>query len=288
MSKVIKVTEVPALIKDGATIGASALTIAGWPEYVAKSIEKSFLETSHPKNLTLLHASGIGDWKTKGTQHFAHPGMVAKWIGGHTGLAPDMAKMVIDGVCEGYCLPQGVICQLWREIAAKRPGVITKIGLGTFVDPRLEGGKMNKATTKEIVKVVNLTAKSDCSIPLQGGRGHHPRHHRRRVRQHDGGRRRRAAGVPAAGPGRQEQRRHRHRPGGVPVADRLRFIPRRCAYPACWWITSWCAKPEDHWQARQRVFNPAFSGDLIGAAQCNFPRCPWTSGSSSPAAPPWS
>ena len=97
MSKVIKVTEVAALIKDGATLGASALTLAGWPEDVAKSIEKSFLETNHPKNMTLVHASGIGDWKTKGTQHFAHPGMVSKWIGGHTGLSPDMAKMVIDG-----------------------------------------------------------------------------------------------------------------------------------------------------------------------------------------------
>ena len=60
------------------------------------------------------------------------------------GASVSMAKMVIDGDCEGYCLPQGVICQLWREIAAKRPGVITKIGLKTFVDPRLEGGKMNK------------------------------------------------------------------------------------------------------------------------------------------------
>ncbi len=213
MSKVIKVEEVVKLIKDGATVCASALTLAGWPEEVAMYIEKRFLETNHPAELTLVHASGIGDWKTKGTQHFAHPGMVKRWIGGHTGLAPDMAKMVIEGACEGYCLPQGVICQLWREIAAKRPGVITKIGLGTFVDPRLEGGKMNKATTQEMVQVIRgewrrIPALSD----LQSGCCHHSRHHCRRVRQHDGGRRRRSAGVPAFGTGRQEQRRHRHRP----------------------------------------------------------------------------
>src|SRR5471030_2746651 len=156
MAKVISAAQAAALIKDGSTLCASALTLAGWPEEVAMAIETRFQESQHPKDLTLVHASGIGDWKTKGTQHFAHQGLVKRWIGGHTGLAPDMAKMVIEGGCEGYCLPQGVICQLWREIAAHRPGVITKIGLGTFVDPRLEGGKMNKATTKDIVKVIEV------------------------------------------------------------------------------------------------------------------------------------
>ena len=67
-----------------------------------------------------------------------------------------MAKMIIEGGCEGYNLPQGTIAQLWREIAGHRPGVITKIGLSTFVDPRVEGGKVNKATTEEIVKVIQL------------------------------------------------------------------------------------------------------------------------------------
>src|SRR5271157_3850546 len=70
--------------------------------------------------------------------------------------SPAFAQMCIDGAIEGYNLPQGVVAQLWREIAAHRPGLITKIGLGTFVDPRLEGGKMNKATTEEIVKVIQI------------------------------------------------------------------------------------------------------------------------------------
>ena len=156
VSKVISAEKAAALIKDGATLGASALLLAGWPEEIAIAIEKRFLETGHPAGLTVVHGSGIGDWKTKGMQHFAHPGMVKRWIGGHTGLAPAMAKMIIEGGCEGYNFPQGVICQLWREIAAHRPGLLTKIGLGTFVDPRLEGGKMNKATTEDIVKIVEL------------------------------------------------------------------------------------------------------------------------------------
>src|SRR5208337_4944266 len=143
MSKVISAEQAAALIKDGATIGFSALLIAGWPEEIGIAIEKRFLETGHPAGLTIVHGSGIGDWKTRGMQHFAHPGMVKRWIGGHTGAAPAMAKMILDGGCEGYNLPQGTITQLWREIAAHRPGMLTKIGLRTFVDPRLEGGKMN-------------------------------------------------------------------------------------------------------------------------------------------------
>jgi propionate CoA-transferase len=156
MSKVISASAAAALIKDGATVGASALTLAGWPEELAIAVEKRFLASGHPAKLTLVHASGIGDWKTRGTEHFAHHGMVTRWIGGHTGLAPGLAKMVVDGDCEGYCMPQGVVAQLWRDIAAHRPGLITKTGLGTFVDPRLQGGKLNKATTKDLVKVIQL------------------------------------------------------------------------------------------------------------------------------------
>jgi propionate CoA-transferase len=129
MSKVISASAAAALVKDGATVGASALTLAGWPEELAMAMEKRFLASGHPANLTLVHASGIGDWKTKGTEHFAHHGMVARWIGGHTGLAPGLARMVVSGACEGYCVPQGVVTQLWREIAAHRPGLITKTGL---------------------------------------------------------------------------------------------------------------------------------------------------------------
>ena len=156
MSKVISASAAAALIKDGATLGAAACAISGWPEEIAIAIEKRFLASSHPAKLTLVHAAGIGDWATKGTQHFAHAGMIARWIGGHCGLSPDFAKMVLDGGCEGYNLPQGVIAQLWREIAGHRPGLITKTGIGTFVDPRIEGGKMNKITTQDVVKVIDF------------------------------------------------------------------------------------------------------------------------------------
>jgi propionate CoA-transferase len=262
MSKIIKVEEVVKLIQDGATVCASALTLAGWPEEVAMFIEKRFLETNHPANLTLVHASGIGDWKTKGTQHFAHPGMVKRWIGGHTGLAPDMAKMVIDGVCEGYCLPQGVICQLWREIASKRPGVITKIGLGTFVDPRLEGGKMNKATTKEMVQVIQVngeeyllypTFKVDVAII----RGTTADEFGNLTVDDEGAL---LECLPLAQAAKNS--------GGIVIAQ-VEFIaqtgslhPKKVRVPGVLVDYIVVAKPEDHWQSSATRFNPAFSGDL--------------------------
>jgi len=262
MTKIIRPEDVAALIKDGATLGASALALAGWPEEVAMAIEKSFLETSHPAGLTLVHASGIGDWKTKGTQHFAHAGMVRRWIGGHTGLAADLAKMVIDGVIEGYCLPQGVICQLWREIAAHRPGVITKIGLETFVDPRLEGGKMNKATTEDLVQVITLRGEEWMlypSFPVDVAiiRG--------TTADEDGNLTVEDEGallecLPLAQAAKNS--------GGIVIAQVEHLAkagtlhPKDVRVPGVLVDYVMVAKPENHWQSAATYYNPAFAGNL--------------------------
>ncbi len=163
MSKVISAAAAAALIKDGATVGAAACAMSGWPEEISIAMEKQFLASGHPAKLTLVHASGIGNWKDKGPQHFAHAGMIGKWIGGHCGLSPDFAKMVLSGGCEGYNLPQGVIAQLWREIAAHRPGMITKTGIGTYVDPRLDTAG-NISTAMGTVEKI-LAAKSEKALP---------------------------------------------------------------------------------------------------------------------------
>jgi propionate CoA-transferase len=262
MTQIVRPEDIAALIKDGATVGASALALAGWPEEVAMAMEKSFLETSHPAQLTLVHASGIGNWKDRGTQHFAHQGMVRRWIGGHTGLAADFAKMVIEGLIEGYCLPQGVIAQLWREIAAHRPGVITKIGLGTFVDPRLEGGKMNKATTKDLVRVIELNGEEWMMYPafpvdvaiIRGT-----------TADEDGNLTVEDEGallecLPLAQAARNS--------GGIVIAQvrnlakRGTLHPKQVRVPGVLVDYVLLAKPENHWQSAGTYFNPAFAGDL--------------------------
>jgi len=156
VSKVRTADEVAALIKDQSTIGISIMGLAGWPEEVAQAIEQRFLNTGSPKNLTIVSSSGAGDSRERGITRFGYKGLVKKWIAGHMGQAPKLRKLVEDNKIEAYNLPQGVVVQQWREIAANRPGLITKVGLGTFIDPRIEGGRMNDCSKDELVKVIEI------------------------------------------------------------------------------------------------------------------------------------
>lgn len=156
MFKKVSIEEAVALIKDGSTVDISGFMGSACPEYVLKNMEESFLNSGHPCNLTLTHSPGVGDGKDRGMNHMAHKGMLKSVIASHYNLAPMLQSMVDAGEIEAYLLPQGTICQLYREIGAGRPGVITKTGLGTFVDPRLEGGKCNALATRDLVEVVEL------------------------------------------------------------------------------------------------------------------------------------
>ena len=143
-------------IESGSRIATGGFVGVGVPETILKALEKRFLETGMPKNLNLIYAAGQGDGKEKGLNRFGYEGMVDTVIGGHWGLAPKLGKLAFENKIKGYNLPQGVISQLFRDIAAGKPGTISKVGIGTFVDPELEGGKVNSATTEEIVSKINI------------------------------------------------------------------------------------------------------------------------------------
>ncbi|QGU94238.1 acyl CoA:acetate/3-ketoacid CoA transferase [Clostridium bovifaecis] len=155
-SKVKTMQEAIAMIKDGDMVAVSGFLGAVHPEGITSAIEEKFLKEGSPKNLGLVYAAGQGDSKNKGLNHLGHEGLVAKVIGGHWGLAPKLQKLALENKVEAYNLPQGTISQLMRDIAAGKIGTITHVGLKTFVDPRLEGGKLNAKTTEDIVKVVNI------------------------------------------------------------------------------------------------------------------------------------
>lgn len=157
MSKIMTREEAAALIHDGDTV---ALTGSGGgvmePVFLLEGIEQRFLETGSPNNLTLYHASGIGDKARAGITRFAHAGMVKRVIGGHWGWSPEMQAMAVNNEIEAYNFSQGVLCQLYREIAAHRPGLITKVGKYTFVDPRISGGKLNSVTKEDLVELIRV------------------------------------------------------------------------------------------------------------------------------------
>lgn len=156
MAKFITAKESAKLIPDGATVGVAGMGLSGWPEEVAVAIAESYKETGHPCNLSMKQGSAMGDWKERGMTRLGYEGLVTKWSAAHIGSAFAMNDLVRANKMACHCLPQGVIVNLWREIAAHRPGLMTKVGLGTFVDPRLEGGKMNSVTTEDLVELVEF------------------------------------------------------------------------------------------------------------------------------------
>lgn len=156
MAKIITATQAAELIKDGVTVGVGGMGLSGWPEEIAQAIAENYRKTGHPCNLNMKQGSAMGDWRERGMTVLGIEGLITRWSAAHIGSAFAMNELVKQGKMQCHCLPQGAIVNLWREIAAGRPGLLSKVGLGTFVDPRIEGGKMNKETTDELVELVEF------------------------------------------------------------------------------------------------------------------------------------
>ena len=165
MPQIVSADEAARKVPDGAT-----LAIVPMPsEEIYPAFARAFDATGSPRDLTVVWTAGIGPFsaEAKGMNHFAREGMVKRIIAGHIGLNYSISEMVAREKCEAYNFPQGVLSQLYREIAAKRPGVITDIGLGTFVDPRVEGGKMNARTRdcEDLVERIEIRGQEKLFYP---------------------------------------------------------------------------------------------------------------------------
>lgn len=194
MAKFITAREAAELIPDGATVGVAGMGLSGWAEEIACAIRDRFAETGHPCSLHLKQGSALGDWGygngfigwdrnaredgpdkehgNRGATRFgeAGPGLIANWTSAHIGSAFTLCDLARKNELASWCIPQGVIINLWREIGANRPGLLTKVGLGTFVDPRVEGGCMNEAAKNSplrdsIVQVVNFNGEEYLFYP---------------------------------------------------------------------------------------------------------------------------
>jgi propionate CoA-transferase len=152
----VSAADAAAMIHSGATVATVGMSLIGAAESIYKAIEKRFLETAAPDALTLVHAGGQCD-RVGGIQFFAHETMTKRIIGGHWGLAPKWMDLITGNKVEAFNLPQGQIAQLFRSMACGLPGKMSKVGLGTYIDPRVEGGKMNPRTRElpDIVEVMN-------------------------------------------------------------------------------------------------------------------------------------
>ena len=161
MSKVTVLTakEAAMMVQDNMTVATNGFVASALPEELTSALEQRFIETGSPKNLTYFYAAGQGNRDGSGADHFAHEGMTSTVIAGHYNMAPKLGELINQNKIKAYNLPQGTLSQLYRDTAAGKIGTLTHVGLSTFVDPRIEGGRLNEITTENIVEVVNVCGK---------------------------------------------------------------------------------------------------------------------------------
>lgn len=159
--KFLSSTEAVKLIKDNDTIGTVGFLLTGAAEELIMRIGERFKKENSPKNLTFMWASGIGDGKERGLNHICIEGLLKRTIAGHYGMLPKIAPLVVENKIEAYNFPQGVLTALFGEMAGNRPGLLTTVGLNTFVDPEYNGGKLNKKTEEDLVEKIKID-NEDC------------------------------------------------------------------------------------------------------------------------------
>jgi len=158
--RVVNAEEAAKLVESGDTllIGGSGAGHAV-PDALIAAIGIRFHAEGEPRGLTTVHPVGLGDRANRGIGHLAHPGLLKRVVCGTLVDSPPVERMAAENKIEAYTLPQGCLSQLMREMAAGRPGLITHVGLRTFVDPRHGGGKQSEIAKEDLVELIDVAGR---------------------------------------------------------------------------------------------------------------------------------
>jgi propionate CoA-transferase len=260
--KIVTADEAVALIRDGDSVCCSGFVGIGTPDELIMALERRFTGAGEPRDLTLVFAAAPGDGKERGLNRLALPGLVKRAIGGHWALLPKLARMATDNLIEAYNLPLGTMSHLYRDIAAHRPGTLTQVGLGTFVDPRHSGGKINASTIEDLVSTIDIDGKTwlfykvfPLNVTLIRGTTADPEGNVTMQRE--------ALVLDA-----MEAAMAAHNSNGLVIVQVERIAasgtldPRAVVVPGIFVDRVVVARPDTHAQTYGTAYNPAFSGEM--------------------------
>jgi propionate CoA-transferase len=267
-SKIVPLARIGELIPDDAVVTISSSSGLGCPDATLRAIGEHFLEKGTPKNLTTLNPIAAGDmYGIPGIDHLARPGLLRRVIAGSfpsgpsSMPSPKIWQMIIDNEIEAYNVPSGILFHMHRESAAGRPGVLTKVGMDTFVDPRRQGCRMNERTTEEIVRIVHFEGDDWLFFPsifpnVAVIRGTTADEHGNLTMEHEG-----------AYLGALDQALAARNNGGIVIAQVKRVTafgtlrPQQVRVPGI--VVDYVVVDPDQKQTTQTIYNPAISGEIF-------------------------
>jgi propionate CoA-transferase len=260
--KVVTAADAVRLIQDGDTVAIEGFGGQCFPEELTIALEERFLSTGSPSDLGIVFTVAQGDRRGRGLDRICHEGLLTRAVGGHWGMSPGIQTLAVENKIEAHNLPQGVLSQLFRDSAAGKPGLLTHVGLGTFVDPRLGGGKVNNRTTRDLVELMTIDGQEylfyralDLDVALLRGTTADPDGNVTMERE--------ALTLEALSIATAV-----HNQGGLVIVQVERLgssgslNPREVKIPGVMVDCVVVSRPEHHWQTFGTVYSPAFSAEM--------------------------